>query len=359
MTFATNMSLEHSSRRSQLAPEHGHASATAYPAVSPLHSRVVRRKASCACGGGCPRCSEQRALQPKLRINMPGDLFEREADRMAEAVINGGSTGVDHAHSPVGVQRSCACGGAAGAGTCATCQEEEKEESLQMSAENSSAGAHEFAPAIVQEVLRSSGQPLDPATRAFFEPRFGRDFGDVRVHADARATESARAIHELAYTVGREVVFESGQFGPGTAAGDRLLAHEFTHVIQQSDHRAERLQRQVSPASSPLPSPRFSPSAKLERCFEDTDRLGQGDPDTDPVTRIQQALIDVQQITGNTYDLGSTGPNNDGVDGDYGPKTAAAVRKFKADEKLGFTQFGDVGPGVMHRLDELFPAGPT
>jgi len=70
-------------------------------------------------------------------------------------------------------------------------------------------------------------------------------------------------------------------------------------------------------------------------------------------------LIDVQQITGNTYDLGSTGPNNDGVDGDYGPKTAAAVRKFKADEKLGFTQFGDVGPGTIHRLDELFSAGPA
>lgn len=72
--------------------------------------------------------------------------------------------------------------------------------------------------------------------------------------------------------------------------------------------------------------------------------------------RIQQALIDVQQITGNTYDLGSTGPNKDGVDGDYGPKTAAAVRKFKADENLGFTQFGDVGPRTMHRLDELFSA---
>ena len=96
----------------------------------------------------------------------------------------------------------------------------------------------------------------------------------------------------------------------------------------------------------------------MERCFEDTDRLGQGDPDTDAVTRIQQALIDVQTITGNTYDLGSTGPNNDGVDGDYGPKTAAAVKKFKADESLGFTQFGDVGPGTMHRLDELFAPAP-
>lgn len=214
-------------------------------------------------------------------------------------------------------------------------------------------------PGIVEQALHSAGRPLDPATRAFFEPRFGNDFSQVRVHTDAQADESARSINALAYTVGRDVVFGSGQFAPGTTAGNRVLAHELTHVIQQSDHRAERIQRQVSPASAHLQSPRFSASAKLERCFEDTDRLGQGDPDTDAVKRIQQALLDVQTITGNTYDLGSTGPNKDGVDGDYGPKTAAAVKKFKADENLGFTQFGDVGPGTMHRLDELFLAGPA
>jgi len=97
----------------------------------------------------------------------------------------------------------------------------------------------------------------------------------VRVHTDSHAAESARAINALAYTVGSDVVFGSGQFAPGTAAGDRVLANELTHVIQQSAHRAERLQRQGSPASAHLQSPRFSPSAKLERCFEDTDRLGE------------------------------------------------------------------------------------
>ncbi len=117
MTFATKMSLEHTSRRGHSALEHEHACANAYPTVSPVHSRVVQRKASCMCGGGCPRCSEQRALQPKLRVSTPGDSFEREADRVAEAMINGGSTGVGHAPSPVGVQRKCACGG-----TCPKCQ---------------------------------------------------------------------------------------------------------------------------------------------------------------------------------------------------------------------------------------------
>jgi hypothetical protein len=82
-------------------------------------------------------------------------------------------------------------------------------------------------------VLRSPGQPLDPATRAYFEPRFGRDLGAVRVHVDGRAAESARAVGALAYTVGRDVVFGAGQHAPGSYAGQRLLAHELVHVVQQ------------------------------------------------------------------------------------------------------------------------------
>lgn len=86
----------------------------------------------------------------------------------------------------------------------------------------------------MHDVLRSPGQPLDAATRAFFEPRFGYDLSQVRVHADAKAAGSARAVRALAYTVGRDVVFGSGQFSPGTAAGQKLLAHELAHAVQQS-----------------------------------------------------------------------------------------------------------------------------
>jgi len=89
-------------------------------------------------------------------------------------------------------------------------------------------------PSIVHEVLRSPGQPLDPATRAFFEPRFGHDFSRVRVHTDARAAESARAVNALAYTVGRKIVFGAGRYMPETSDGRQLLAHEFVHVVQQS-----------------------------------------------------------------------------------------------------------------------------
>lgn len=89
-------------------------------------------------------------------------------------------------------------------------------------------------PPTVGEVLRSSGQPLDHGARGLFERRFGHDFGGVRVHTGARAAESARALNAVAYTVGRELVFAAGAYAPATEAGRRLLAHELTHVMQQS-----------------------------------------------------------------------------------------------------------------------------
>ena len=89
-------------------------------------------------------------------------------------------------------------------------------------------------PPIVHEVLRSPGQRLDPATRAFMEPRFGHDFGSVRVHTDSRARASARAVNALAYTVGQDVVFGASSSPPNTSTGTEMLAHELTHVVQQS-----------------------------------------------------------------------------------------------------------------------------
>ena len=91
-----------------------------------------------------------------------------------------------------------------------------------------------------QEALRSAGQPLDSATRAFMEPRFGQDFSQVRVHTDGQAAQSAREVNALAYTLGQDVVFGTGQHAPRSAAGQELIAHELTHVIQQS--RAAGLQ---------------------------------------------------------------------------------------------------------------------
>ncbi|MGH9562931.1 MAG: eCIS core domain-containing protein, partial [Terracidiphilus sp.] len=89
------------------------------------------------------------------------------------------------------------------------------------------------APPVVRDASRSSGQPLDAATRTFMEPRFGYDFSGVRVHTNARAVESARAVNAHAYTIGKDIFFDAGKFSPSTDHGRELLAHELTHVAQQ------------------------------------------------------------------------------------------------------------------------------
>ena len=88
-------------------------------------------------------------------------------------------------------------------------------------------------PPIVHDVVCSPGQPLDPATRAFMEPRFGHDFSNVRVHADAKAAASARAVDALAYTVGQNLVFRDGQYRPRSLGGWAMIAHELAHTMQQ------------------------------------------------------------------------------------------------------------------------------
>jgi hypothetical protein len=103
----------------------------------------------------------------------------------------------------------------------------------------------------VQDVLRSPGQPFDATTRGYFEPRFGHDFSDVRVHTDAPAAASAREVKADAYTVGRDIVFDAGRFMPGTHEGRRLLAHELTHVVQQTGGTDGHNQKRHMPAHFP------------------------------------------------------------------------------------------------------------
>jgi hypothetical protein len=96
-------------------------------------------------------------------------------------------------------------------------------------------GRPDFAPAIVQEVLRSSGESLDSATRAYFEPRFGHDFSKIRIHRDARAAQSATAINASAYTTGQHIILGDLPYAPGSQQARSLLAHELTHTIQQQN----------------------------------------------------------------------------------------------------------------------------
>lgn len=126
------------------------------------------------------------------------------------------------------LQRKCACGAhATGGGECASCKRQRMQ---RKAAGNRSIDA---IPASVQQVLQSAGKPLESRTRAVMEAGFGREFSQVRVHADGAAAESAHAVNALAYTVGRNVVFARGQYAPGTATGRRLIAHELAHTVQQ------------------------------------------------------------------------------------------------------------------------------
>jgi hypothetical protein len=107
---------------------------------------------------------------------------------------------------------------------------------LQRSAGNDSVGTlleqQEESP-VTQLIRSGGGSPLDTPTRNFMEAQLGHDFGDVRVHTDAQATESAKSVDAHAYTVGSDVVFQSDKYSPETDSGKKMLAHELTHVVQQ------------------------------------------------------------------------------------------------------------------------------
>jgi len=176
-------------------------------------------------------------LQAKLRIGQLGDVYEQEADRVADVVMQMLEPSAVY-FSTLHIQRACL-----------TCEEdelrrqpiEEEEKELLQTKEISGENA-ETTPYLESciNAIRGGGQPLPESTRAFFEPRFGYDFSQVRVHTDARAAEAAHAVGARAFTVGRDVVFGARQFEPGTSEGRRLLAHELTHVIQQKGSSYKR-----------------------------------------------------------------------------------------------------------------------
>jgi hypothetical protein len=144
------------------------------------------------------------------------------------------------------LQRTCSCGGkSSSGGECESC----KKKAMQRRASGGVEAA--TAPPLVHQVLRSPGQPLDAATRAFFEQRFGHDFSKVRIHADAQANESAQSVNALAYTVGSQIVLGSGA-GSDKQSDTELLAHELTHVVQQSQADENASSLQVGAIDSPF-----------------------------------------------------------------------------------------------------------
>ncbi|WP_158860099.1 eCIS core domain-containing protein [Lunatibacter salilacus] len=163
-------------------------------------------------------------FQPKLTINQPNDLYEQEADAMADRVMR--MPDQENTEQPffkpsiTSLQRMCT-----------DCEEEEKMAHRKEVDGKETTTNHSLESYVGH--LNNGGQALSDEVRDFYEPRFGYDFSQVRVHTDTVAAKSAQSINALAYTNGNNVVFNNGQYAPDTESGKRLLGHELTHVVQQ------------------------------------------------------------------------------------------------------------------------------
>jgi hypothetical protein len=327
-------------------------------------------------------------IQPKLTINQPNDPYEQEADAMADKVMRMEQPGIQLKQLPISsVQKKCA-----------HCQEEEK----QMQRKEID-GKETIADNNVENYvgsLSSGGQPLPNNVRNFYEPRFGYDFSNVKVHTDTVAAKSAQSINALAYTSGSNIVFNNGQYSPNTDSGKRLLGHELTHVVQQGNTiQPKTIQRSwdwgragigaligagagalvgagigaliggaagagigaaiggiagligggliggLTGASAPpvrhLTSPRLDNNVRFEDILNGRSVMTMGDTGME-VRRIQQLLID----------LGIPMPVN-GANGTFNTETQDAVKEFQRRNTVPDT--GIVDAVTIDKFDRAFP----
>ena len=202
-------------------------------------------------------------VQARLTVNTPGDKYEQEADRVADQVMRMTNAA---AGDPPHIQRACtSCNRELDSQTlqrtCASCSEELESGSIQRVCagceeelqRKDRGGAQDLAADVESQLqaLQGGGEQLPPQVREFFEPRFGQDFSNVRVHTSDAAAESATSVNALAYTIRNHIVFAAGQYSPHITAGRRLIAHELTHVVQQGTADAEVASNATSSAAQP------------------------------------------------------------------------------------------------------------
>jgi len=178
-----------------------------------------------------PSSPKASLVQPKLQINDPGDHYEKEADAVADKVMRMENPLIKPL--PItGVQRKCA-----------DCKEEENKvqrKETNASEQNQDSSLDGYISGV------SGGQSLPNELRNFYEPRFGYNFRNAKLHTDSAAAKSASSINALAYTTGNDIVFNNGQYNPDSTKGRQLLAHELTHVVQQSSSTSSpQIQRAV------------------------------------------------------------------------------------------------------------------
>jgi hypothetical protein len=176
---------------------------------SKRNTRGVELSLSHAAGPGIRYNFGNLRITPKLKVSQPNDPYEREADRLADFVVNGSDSLLPSLQKS---ERGCS--------ECRNAVYRQVDD------------LREVESASITDAL-AGGAPLDSQTREFMESRFGFDFGNVRIHAGEKSARSAEALNSVAYTVGNDIVFGSGEYSPETPRGQRLLAHELAHVIQQ------------------------------------------------------------------------------------------------------------------------------
>lgn len=201
------------------------------------NDNILLRKASCACGGGCPTCQ----AKSNLNISHPSDPAELEADAIADRVMRMPDPGSGAREAQI-----------SSSGThprtvhrkCSSCETDE-DKIIHRKPLASSRTVASPSPTHVQNAISSGGQPLDRSTRSFFEPRLGYDLSSVRIHTNSQAAESAKAIDAKAYTLGSDIVFAAGHYQLNSETSKHLLAHELAHVTQQAG-RPQAVQRKAN-----------------------------------------------------------------------------------------------------------------
>lgn len=232
------------------------------PALRDTSGPILRR--ACGCGGSCGSCSEEKrdkTIQRKtngsssskaarnftgvpatravsMRVGPADDAFEREADRVADAIADGGRAEASSSAAPAHVQRDVddEGGGEAEGAQEAAGEDEEADDDL-----DDESGHPKLEPGASREggvarvpMASSGGSPLPSSVRAPMESGLGHDFSSVRVHTGTEAARATSSVNARAFTVGSDIYFSPGRYEPQSKAGQHLLAHELTHVVQQS-----------------------------------------------------------------------------------------------------------------------------
>jgi peptidoglycan hydrolase-like protein with peptidoglycan-binding domain len=294
-------------------------------------------------------------FQAKLSINSPGDCYEREADAVANTVVN------QSGHAPLVLQKKISSIQRLSTPleTNVTTERDKEESVLLLRADLEKEKKKESAPVQTQhdqststassllssqiEQSAGKGNPLPSETMEEMSTSFGTDFSKVRVHHDGEAVAMNKELRAQAFTHGTDIYFNQGRFNPGSTLGKKLLAHELTHTIQQGAVVNNTIQRTMGDGHD-LSSPRFAGDRRLEAAFDD-EILIRVPSQGNHVRKIQQALVD----------FGFPLPVY-GVDGKFGNETKTAVTAFQ--QANGLAADGIVGPVTMASLqnESLLPS---